>query len=287
MIVFFNVFIVLLNGVNFFFIFLYPDFYLSFFESLLILDNTIENRVSFFLIMKIFPFMLTCIAILIGTKIKKESLKKIDFFDIFFIAGFLLFFGLSILEVVLEKELRFYDFIFREDGILEYLTALFALLASCLFLTNSLKKSPKLSMLYLGISIFFFLFFLEELSWGQRIFDWSTPSYLQKINIQNETNIHNIFNYMFVFLYPLLTLITALYFLYIKNILSFVKEKLNLKRDLMKYMPNNIVFSLIFVITAIQGLCLTSTELAEQVFAFTGVMMGISIFDNRSKQNIS
>lgn len=32
----------------------------------------------------------------------------------------------------------------------------------------------------------------EELSWGQRIFGWSTPSFLAEINSQSEINLHNI-----------------------------------------------------------------------------------------------
>jgi hypothetical protein len=32
----------------------------------------------------------------------------------------------------------------------------------------------------------------EEISWGQRVFDWSTPESISELNAQNETNIHNI-----------------------------------------------------------------------------------------------
>ena len=32
----------------------------------------------------------------------------------------------------------------------------------------------------------------EELSWGQRIFGWSTPSFLAEVNSQSEINLHNI-----------------------------------------------------------------------------------------------
>ena len=32
----------------------------------------------------------------------------------------------------------------------------------------------------------------EEISWGQHLLEWNTPEYLQKINDQHETNIHNI-----------------------------------------------------------------------------------------------
>lgn len=32
----------------------------------------------------------------------------------------------------------------------------------------------------------------EEVSWGQSIFGWKTPEALEKINVQGETNFHNI-----------------------------------------------------------------------------------------------
>lgn len=32
----------------------------------------------------------------------------------------------------------------------------------------------------------------EELSWGQHLFGWQTPEWLQSLNDQNETNLHNI-----------------------------------------------------------------------------------------------
>jgi hypothetical protein len=32
----------------------------------------------------------------------------------------------------------------------------------------------------------------EEISWGQWIFDWKTPEMLKRLNIQQETNLHNI-----------------------------------------------------------------------------------------------
>jgi tetratricopeptide (TPR) repeat protein len=34
---------------------------------------------------------------------------------------------------------------------------------------------------------------MEEISWGQRVFGWSTPAFLKERNLQGEINIHNIF----------------------------------------------------------------------------------------------
>ena len=45
---------------------------------------------------------------------------------------------------------------------------------------------------YLLVTLGCFYFAGEELSWGQHFFGWGTPEYLEQINDQEETNIHNI-----------------------------------------------------------------------------------------------
>ncbi|MEM7467071.1 MAG: hypothetical protein AAF387_09320 [Pseudomonadota bacterium] len=45
---------------------------------------------------------------------------------------------------------------------------------------------------YLMVTLGCFYFAGEELSWGQHFFGWGTPEYLEEINDQEETNIHNI-----------------------------------------------------------------------------------------------
>ncbi|MFW6310325.1 MAG: hypothetical protein ACOC1D_04415, partial [Prolixibacteraceae bacterium] len=54
----------------------------------------------------------------------------------------------------------------------------------------------------LGGSILLFLIFGEELSWGQHFFGWESPEVFQESNFQQETNVHNFFNPIFLYLYP-------------------------------------------------------------------------------------
>ena len=86
-----------------------------------------------------------------------------------------------------------------EDDIIENLTAIFFLISSIGFILTSKKstylKNKNNRMAYFMIiawAVLMFIFFGEEISWGQRIFDFSTPDSLDKINLQNEFNIHNI-----------------------------------------------------------------------------------------------
>lgn len=57
------------------------------------------------------------------------------------------------------------------------------------------QKMPKLAALFfLGTGLFYLICAGEEISWGQRVFGWETPTAFAEINEQGETNIHNIEN---------------------------------------------------------------------------------------------
>ena len=93
-------------------------------------------------------------------------------------------------------------FLCAEDGPFESAGAILFLVASLLFLrcyTLSSGFGPHQgrfqnhgSIFYLLLSIFFFFCFGEEISWGQRIFNWDTPQALKELNAQDETNLHNL-----------------------------------------------------------------------------------------------
>ncbi len=82
-----------------------------------------------------------------------------------------------------------------EDGpvenatsILYFISAIFSVLISVFFI----KKDKKLfGILYLILFGFFIFIALEEISWGQRIFELQTPEQFIE-NKQNELNIHNL-----------------------------------------------------------------------------------------------
>ena len=89
-----------------------------------------------------------------------------------------------------------------EDGIIEYLGAVFYFFAACvLFYLFLITKSDKgiyffklrrnYFILFLGL--FFLICAGEEISWGQRIFGIATPENIKEINAQGEINIHNLY----------------------------------------------------------------------------------------------
>ncbi len=79
----------------------------------------------------------------------------------------------------------------REDGVIEWLTAVFYILAAILiFVAGNAQKIGKIW--FWGLALLFFAIAGEEISWGQRLFSISTPETLQSINVQREMNLHNI-----------------------------------------------------------------------------------------------
>lgn len=92
-----------------------------------------------------------------------------------------------------------------EDGVIENLGAIAYISASLLFLVILIKtigqshrflgKKTKLNIYFLGLALLFFVCAGEEISWGQRIFGWSTPDIMMEMNAQQETNLHNLWTF--------------------------------------------------------------------------------------------
>lgn len=111
---------------------------------------------------------------------KKTSKKIFAYFLVYFIVS------LSIYKYLLINE----SSLLPEDGLLEYLTFAVSLIASILFVLCSFLGNRFL--IYLGFAWFFFA--MEEISWGQRIFNFNVPKFFTDNNYQQEFTLHNFFN---------------------------------------------------------------------------------------------
>lgn len=88
-----------------------------------------------------------------------------------------------------------------EDGPVESAGALFFLFAGVMFLCCYSKSKGNGNQLgrirtnrnvfFLFLGLLFVIAFSEEISWGQRIFQWKAEGFFQR-NVQQETNVHNI-----------------------------------------------------------------------------------------------
>lgn len=89
------------------------------------------------------------------------------------------------------------EFVYAEDGLLESATALALLFCAGLFVVTAagraMRIDRRLPAAVIALGIICALLLLEEISWGQRIFGWSTPERLEELNAQQETNLHNMF----------------------------------------------------------------------------------------------
>ena len=79
------------------------------------------------------------------------------------------------------------DFGLSEYGVV---AALVGICAICVFLAIRHNGFARYVFGFLGLAAI--LIAGEEMSWGQWIFRWSTPESLAAVNLQNETNLHNL-----------------------------------------------------------------------------------------------
>lgn len=79
----------------------------------------------------------------------------------------------------------------NEDGPYENIEAAAYFLAAFLLLHVVAGRGLR-NIWVLGIAILFFIVGGEEISWGQRIFAVATPETMREVNVQGETNLHNL-----------------------------------------------------------------------------------------------
>lgn len=86
-----------------------------------------------------------------------------------------------------------YSRLLDEDGPVEWLTAIFLFFAGIVFGIAAIKQATKFRIFYGVFALALILGALEEISWGQRIFEVESPDFFQKHSDQQEINIHNTF----------------------------------------------------------------------------------------------
>lgn len=88
-------------------------------------------------------------------------------------------------------------FVYEEDGLLEWATAVLLLVCAILLLRTGTgpawRRDRRLGSGIVALAVVSVFLLMEEISWGQRIFGWSTPEEFAELNAQSETNLHNMF----------------------------------------------------------------------------------------------
>ncbi len=112
--------------------------------------------------------------------------------------GFFLIFVIVVGSVTIARtDLHYYQAILtREDGFIEWLTVIALVLgAMTSFYRAKILVTFRPATFILGLIVMGFIFLFgagEEISWGQRIFDWGSPAFFHQYNTQGETNLHNL-----------------------------------------------------------------------------------------------
>ena len=172
---------------------------------------------------------------------------------------------------------------------LEWFTVCCLFFASgIIFTSNKINHLSKSTRIYLYlIGAFFLILGLEEISWGQTIFNWNTPDYLKEINYQNETNIHNLFNPLIYLIYALLCCTLGLLMVFTKKVETSLENTKFLK-DVIILLPsvNFSVIGLVFLFLGFLNLMQIrlGEELTEQIFSVFSVAYAIEINKKNSAQ---
>jgi len=120
----------------------------------------------------------------------------------------------------------------QEDGIIEWGSALLFLVSGFISYSifSQMRRKEKSRLLYLAIAVLFTLCFMEEISWGQRLFGLRSPEISSRFNVQNETNLHNLGGYFFdhlfilgVFLYGYVLAVLYRLHLFFYNLFNYLK----------------------------------------------------------------
>lgn len=165
---------------------------------------------------------------------KKNSKQNI----LFLVSVLYIFLG----YFTLASSNEFSSQLFGEDQFFENIGVIGFFLTSVVFLYGLVKTQNKPAfnvfyhrlrmLLLLGFALLFFFGAGEEISWGQRIFNLTTPETLEAINAQGELNVHNInifeytirFEFLFDVLWAGLTLLLPLAVMLFPPIKEFIRK---------------------------------------------------------------
>lgn len=120
--------------------------------------------------------------------IQNQTFKRVIFF-----IPIAVIFLIILTKILFGVDNEFYQKATEEDGPIEYATAIayFISFIFSLAIARFFKERKKFFILFLILSLGFLFIALEEISWGQRIFDIKAPKWFP-YNTQREITIHNL-----------------------------------------------------------------------------------------------
>lgn len=176
----------------------------------------------------------------------------------------------------------FQDYI-REDGPVEYLTALFLFFCSlvCFYRVFHYRKmkKPLWILTWTLLALLFFFAAGEEISWGQRIFGLQSSEFFQQHNKQEETNLHNLTfkgkNLNIIIFSRLMFVVLFIYFILSRLMVWKIQFIRNLVNKFNVPLPGNqhIIIMLAATLFILLIHIAKQSELHELSFAFVFLMI--------------
>lgn len=240
--------------------------YISFLEKYFSPDGQIENEIHAYLAFQILiTTLLYCLYIFKNIYRKLAKIKELNIYHfITLISSFILLLLFYLGELIVGESYTLHD----EDSLFEGLTVFFAILAALLFLIK-MKMSTGFyakGLLFL-LFMFSFVFGMEEISWGQRLFEWETSSSWKVVNYQDETNLHNLFNPILYIIYFLFNFIVGIFFLNAEKIKKYCISKSSLQ-SIVLLIPKKEAnyYALLFMFLIFQSV-VSGGELTEEILS--------------------
>ena len=112
---------------------------------------------------------------------------------VFFTAGCLICTTIMTSKLLFGQNLS-YRRALDENSLVEWLSFLLLVISSYIFFRLGIDKERRIEKkVSLAASSILLIASMEEVSWGQMVFNWKTPEQFANLNSQGETTIHNIY----------------------------------------------------------------------------------------------
>lgn len=264
-------FLLAIVALNWLFILLdYPG-YINCLKHIMAHDGSFES--TFWIIIRIHYTLLIAAIWMFAFKSPWESVTRASPTNraCYWITGMLI---ISYFLVRPRYDLAFYC----EDGFFEALTVIAALSASVILLAGIRRRDARaIIAIKLVLALLFFLFGMEETSWGQRLFGWKTPASFAELNYQGETNLHNLFNPYFIQLYFFFNLGLSIFLYYSEQIGAKLRELPGMEKFATLIPSREFkLYGLIFLWLTVESL-FYGGELTEEIFAVFGLAYALSL----------
>jgi len=153
-----------------------------------------------------------------------------------------------------------------EGNLLETIQVAVLLAAACVLIRTAASAGRRTGrgVIHGSLGVIALLAAGEEVSWGQSYLQWRTPEAWATVNVQNETNVHNLFNAWFGPAYTMFVLAVLAFFVASALLLAAGRDDERVRWMLFRPNLSGLLFALIAsLLVALPGRCPAWFEIVE------------------------